>query len=251
MNRFFVPPEAILAGVVTFPGDLSHQIVRVLRLTAGDKVAVLDNQGSEYQVEITSLDPKMVRGEVRERRQACGEPPVQLTLYLCLTQREKFEWVLQKCTETGVSDFVLVISSRSLVQEKGIAESKIERWQRIVREAAEQCGRGRLPGINPCLPIKDALEQAVLSNKRCLFAWEGETATGLSAVLQGLQEGEQVALLIGPEGGLSDDEARTAVELGWQTVSLGKRIFRMETAAVAASARIIAAYEDPLMVKPD
>jgi len=196
MNRFFLPPEAIQAGLVTFPGDVSHQIARVLRLSPGDLVAVLDNQGSEYQVEITTLDPNNVRGEIRESSQVHGEPPVILTLYLCLTQREKLEWVLQKCTETGVSDFVLVVSSRSLVQVKAAASAKLERWQRIVREAAEQCGRGRLPGIFPGMSYKDALEHGTANHQRCLLAWEGENARGLSAGLHGLYGGERLALLI-------------------------------------------------------
>ena len=251
MNRFFLPPESIQADLVSFPGEISHQIARVLRLLPGDTVAVLDNLGNEFQVLITVVDPKNVIGEVREKRQADGEPSVRLTLYLCLTQREKLEWVLQKCTETGVSDFVLVVSSRSVVQDTASTAGKMERWQRIVREAAEQCGRGRLPGLGTIMHIEEALKHGIYNNQRSLLAWEKEESQGLSAALRGLHNGERLGLLIGPEGGLSCEEVQAAQELGWQTVSLGKRILRMETAAMVASARIIAACEDPPYIDVD
>ncbi len=251
MNRFFLPPESIQADLVTFPGDISHQIARVLRLKSGVLVAVLDNQGSEYQVELTAVEPKFVTGVVRRCAQAGGEPPVRVTLYLCLTQREKLEWVLQKCTETGVTNFVMVVSSRSLVQDTASAAVKFERWQRIVREAAEQCGRGRLPGLGPIMHMEEALKHGINNHQRSLLAWEGEKSQGLSAALADLNGGERLALLIGPEGGLSGEEVQMAQDIGWQIVSLGKRILRMETAAVVASARIIAACEDPPISRAD
>lgn len=244
MNRFFLPPEGIQADKVIFPGEFSHQIARVLRLKLGDFVTILDNAGYEYLVELTAIDGHEVSGAVRERRPASGEPPVYLVLYLCLTQREKFEWALQKCTEIGVAELVPVISSRSLVQDQAGTGQKLERWQRIIREAAEQSGRGRLPVVSQPLRLAAALQYAVQANHRNLLAWEMEGAQGLTAVLGNITIGDRLGLLIGPEGGLSGDEVQTARELGWQVFSLGRRILRMETAAIVAAARIVAAYED-------
>jgi 16S rRNA (uracil1498-N3)-methyltransferase len=245
MNRFFLPPEAIQAGQVIFPGEVSRQITRVLRLKPGDVVTVLDNLGSEYRVELVSVAADGARGMVQERSEAKGEPPLRLALYLCLTQREKFEWILQKCTETGVAEFTPVISSRSLVQDTTRAEKKLERWRRIVREAAEQSGRGRIPGINATVPFAQALRQGVTAHQAALLGWEEEQHAGLGTILTEIGSLEQLALLIGPEGGLSQAEVQAAVDLGWRPFSLGRRIFRMETAAVVASARLIAAAEDP------
>lgn len=245
MNRFFLPPEAIQAGQVAFPGEVSRQIARVLRLKPGDRVAVLDDLGSEHLVELVSVAADAVSGAIRESRAAPGEPPVRLTLYLCLTQREKLEWILQKCTEVGVSAFAPVISRRSLVRDQVDVERKLERWRRILREAAEQSGRGRVPTIAPVMSFAEALRSGVSSQQACLLAWEEDRERGLSALLPYLNGAERVALLIGPEGGLSADEAGAAVELGWQSFSLGSRTLRMETAAVVACARILAAFEDP------
>ena len=246
MNRFFLPPEVIQAGEVIFPGEFSHQIARVLRLKPGEMVIVLDNLGSEYCVELVSVAAKDVRGIIRESRTAEGEPPVRLSLYLCLTQREKLEWILQKCTETGVAEFVPVISSRSLVRDQAGLEKKMERWRRIVREAAEQSGRGRVPGIMPVMTLEQALKHGIAGHQACFQAWENENKRGLTTALLDCMGMERIALLIGPEGGLSTDEVQTAETLGWLTFSLGKRTLRMETAAVVAVARILAAFEDRL-----
>jgi 16S rRNA (uracil1498-N3)-methyltransferase len=246
MNRFFLPPEAIQSDQVSFPGDISHQITRVLRLQPGDVVTVLDNQGAEYLVELANIDPKGVRGVIIKQSPIDREPPLHLSLYICLTQREKLEWILQKCTETGVADFIPVVSSRSLVSDQSGVAKKVERWQRIVREAAEQSGRGRLPVIFPAMKYEDALQHGGSSHQRCLIAWEMEGSQSLTSALEGLDGDERVALMIGPEGGFSDDEVQVARESGWNSFTLGKRILRMETAAVVASARIVAASEDLL-----
>ncbi len=244
MNRFFLPPEAIQSGRVVFPGEVSHQIARVLRLKPGDVVAVLDNRGGEYRVELDRVMAESAQGLIRERRDAEGEPPLRLTLYLCMTQREKFEWALQKCTEIGVAAFSPVVSSRSLVQDPAGAEKKLERWRRIVCEAAEQSGRGRIPEITAPLTLGEALKQGSADNQAALLAWEDERENRLGTILEGIENLERLALLIGPEGGLSQAEVQNALDLGWQSFSLGRRILRMETAAIVASARLIAAAED-------
>jgi len=244
MNRFFLPTEAIQAGQVIFPLEFAHQIVRVLRLKPGEQVIVLDNQGGEYLMELVSIAVDNARGEIRERRLARGEPPLALTLYLCLTQREKLEWILQKCTETGVGMFVPVISSRSMVQDQAGAQNKVNRWRRIVREAAEQSGRGRVPELLPVMPFAQALRNGGQTQQACLLAWENENQRSLSKLLMDLNGLEKVALLVGPEGGLSDTEVQAARTAGWCSFSLGGCTLRMETAAVVATARIVAAFEE-------
>ena len=238
MHRFFLPADCLSSSAVTFPADTARQISQVLRLRAGQHVLALDNRGQEYEIVLEAVG-NPTSGQVLQRRPAGGEPRSAVTLYLCLTQREKFEWMLQKCTEVGAAAFVPVISSRSLVQDAADVQRKLERWQRIVQEAAEQCGRGRVPLLSPALRFAAALQAAQAQPVR-LIPWEEEQAQGLRAALTGLDRPlPPTAVLIGPEGGFSNEEVLAAQAAGFQAVTLGARILRMETAAVVAAALVL------------
>jgi len=241
MHRFFIPPEAIHEGEVHFPPETAHQMQRVLRLRAGQRVVVLDNTGSEFEVELTLVAGEICQGKVAATQLVKTEPGVEITLYLCLTQREKFEWMLQKCTEVGASVFVPVISQRSLVQHEQEVRQKPLRWGMIVREAAEQCGRGKIPQVLPVVRLAQVFETSGGVYDAALIPWEKEAATSLRQILAGYQGNppRRVAVLIGPEGGITDEEVQAASAAGWQPVTLGKRILRMETAAVVATALVL------------
>ncbi len=239
MHRFFLTPKDIQDQIVLFPSDTAHQILRVLRLHAGEQVVVLDNRGNEFLTELECVDKQSVSGRVLEQRLAASEPATALTLYLCLTQREKFEWMLQKCTEVGAAAFVPVLSSRSLVQSETDAANKLERWQKIIQEAAEQSHRGRIPQLMPPVRFAAAVQEAANHADLCLFAWEETHSQGIRKVLANQTSGAKLAALIGPEGGLSELEAQQAAEAGWQMVSLGPRILRMETAAVVMTSLVL------------
>jgi 16S rRNA (uracil1498-N3)-methyltransferase len=239
-HRFFVSPGSILGERVLFPNETSHQIRRVLRLRAGEKVIVLDHSGKEYEVLLSSVGEAGVEGNILSAHACIAEPRSSLTLYLCLTQREKYEWMLQKCTEVGASRFVPVISSRSLVQKTNEVQSKQERWERILQEAAEQCGRGTVPVLLPAVDFQGALA-AAKSNSLRLIPWEGEHTLSLSQALEISMRSERadVAILIGPEGGFSETEVRQAIASGFYSVTLGPRILRMETAAIVSTALVL------------
>ena len=158
-------------------------------------------------------------------------------MLLSLTQREKFEWMLQKCTEIGASAFQPVITSRSLVPNSKEAETKYERWRMIIREAAEQSGRGRLPDLLPAATLTEAAENTARSYGLCLIPWEGEKKTSLKDALVG-NAPDSVAVLIGPEGGFSEEEVQQAINAGFKPVTLGKRVLRMETAAMVTAALV-------------
>lgn len=234
MHRFFLPPDILSNVTFDFPAETAHQISRVLRLREGAHVVALNGRGAEYEVELEAVAGGSVRGRVLERREALGEPAARLTLYLGLTQREKFEWMLQKCTEVGAAAFVPFVSSRSLVQDKDEAGRKLERWQKIVREAAEQSGRGRIPEVSAPLSYPQVLQQAA-GQDVALIAWEQEHSLSLRSALAG-KPISRLGLLIGPEGGFSEDEVQQARQAGLQAVTLGKRILRMETAAIVGAA---------------
>ena len=238
MHRFFVPPASIHSGQVVFSAEAAHQISSVLRLRPGQALLVLDNLGTEYTVELVEAGQKAAAGRIIEQKPAQGEPQCRLALYLCLAQREKLEWMLQKCTETGASTFVPVISSRSLVQDLADTNKKSARWEKIIQEAAEQSGRGRIPVLKPALSLAQAIYQ---SQGKRIILWEQERATSLRQALAGLspETPTELSLLVGPEGGFSGEEVQMAIQADWQPVSLGRRILRMETAAVVATALVL------------
>ncbi|MBI9049410.1 MAG: 16S rRNA (uracil(1498)-N(3))-methyltransferase [Anaerolineaceae bacterium] len=239
MHHFFVAPENINASQVHFPMDLSHQIKRVLRLRDGDLVNVLDDQGNIFETQIKILESE-VHGEILSRQRSKAEPAVSLSLYIGLTQREKFEWILQKGTEIGVSRFVPFISERSLVQKTAAVEKKSQRWQKIIQEAAEQSKRGKIPVLDEAHSFNQAVENAVDECQICLIPWEETHQNSLKTALDGTAGGcSSIAVMIGPEGGFSSDEVHFATIKGFQAITLGKRILRMETAAVAAAAMIL------------
>jgi 16S rRNA (uracil1498-N3)-methyltransferase len=249
-HRFFVPPESIGRIGVLFPPETAQQIRRVLRLRPGAEVVVLDGLGWEYWVNLETVSNEKVWGRLQNRQPASGEPALQVTLYLSLTQREKFEWALQKCTEVGVSIFVPVISNRTLSRDKDKALQKIDRWTRILREAAEQSRRGLVPHITEPLNLKDAFQQIERSKLPAALLWEDEKERSLYnwLVTQAREASPTretaLALFIGPEGGYTDQESEQAKQAGVQSVSLGRRILRMETAAVVATALAMNAFGD-------
>jgi len=245
MHRFFLPPECFREQEVTFPTSVARQMSSVLRLHPGQRVIAIDRQGFEHEVELLKIERGTAYGRAHSSRMVASEPHTRLTLYLCLTQREKFEGMLQKGTELGAYAFVPVISSRSLVQHQDEPSKKHERWQRIVQEAAEQSGRGRVPVVHPTQPFETALQQASQENDRLLIPWEREQQTDLHQVLVSAP-GEpiaaqtmRVAVVIGPEGGFSTEEIAFAEQAGFQSITLGPRILRMETAAIVITALVL------------
>lgn len=235
--RFFVKADALSGrGVVLH--EQAHQIRDVLRLRAGERIIVLDNQGWEYEVVLSSVGRSEVRGEVAQKRQAGGEPDVRIMLYQSMVSREKFEQVLQKCTEVGVAAFVPVIAQRSIIRDwKEIKTNKLQRWKRIIQEAAEQSHRGRIPELEP--PIRFEEAAARIDNSRCWLVGSPTGGTSLTTCLKDFNCEGGVGLFIGPEGGFTDAEMEALLAHGAKAFSLGKRILRTETATVVASAIVL------------
>lgn len=239
MHRFFVSPDHIGRHFVRFDDDQAHQMRRVLRLRPGDHVVVLDGSGLQYEVTLEEITQARATGRLSPPVAAAGEPAVRLTLYQTLVRRERFEWVLQKGTEIGVAAFVPVITRRSLVRDaEDIGPEKLGRWRRIIREAAEQSGRGLLPGLSGPVAF-DETAGGLSGDDVTLIAWEGETRRVIGEALAGHSAPRQVALFIGPEGGFDEEEVRLAETWGAIPVSLGRRILRAETAAVVGAALVL------------
>lgn len=243
MHHFFLPADCFGGEMITFPPEVSKQIASVLRLKPGDRVVALDNRQNAWLVELVQVKSKQATGQALGAYDGLpAEPGLKLTVYVSLTQREKFELILQKCTELGASAFVPVINKRSLVQSAAEAETKRERWEAILREAAEQCGRLCIPALLPVMRWQQALNHARESQELALVLWEEEHETDLEAVFCANPLVERLALFIGPEGGITAEEIEQLEGENVLTVSLGQRILRMETAAIAATTIVLFKY---------
>lgn len=248
--RFFVP-AATLQGKVALIDDptLAHQMAHVLRLRPEMEITLLDNSGWEHIVRLERVERKSVSGAVIGRQLATGEPGLKLTLYASVLRGERFEWILQKGTELGVSVFVPVVCERSIVDDAAeIGASKLDRWERIIREAAEQSRRARLPKLQPAQLFAPACGHAA-RRARALLLWEGSGAVSLRQALRQKSADSSgsplsIALFSGPEGGFTESELATAIMYNIDLVSLGPRILRAETAPIAAASVVFYEHGD-------
>lgn len=240
-HRFFIPPNCLTPPTVRLPGEAAHQIKTVLRLQPGAEIIVLDNSGQEWRVRLTSLGKHEVAGEIITQQPAQSEPTVQVNLYQGTLKGQKFEWVLQKGTELGVSRFTPVICQRSVVYKAHDLTEKYPRWQRIIQEAAEQSRRGRLPDLAPVLTLTEAIpqiNQLPRPDSLALMPWEEANSPSLKTILAEAKPAH-VSVFIGPEGGFAPEEAALAQAAGVRLVKLGPRILRAETAGLAVCSVIL------------
>lgn len=256
MNRFFVPPSAIRSDSVVLTGDQLHQLTRVLRLGAGDRVVVLTGDGYESEVLVESVDRQQAVGRVLARSPNTAEPSLDVILVQSLSKGDKMDLIVQKGTELGVSRFWPVRTERTVVQlDDARAAQRQTRWQAIAREAAEQSRRGRVPTVSPVGALAEAIAEAGRAAAErpaqvlALFPWEEAAASsggGLADTLRRVDPAAvaQVWLFIGPEGGFSRGEAALAERAGVRPVSLGPRILRTETAGLAAVTMVLFALDD-------
>lgn len=238
MHRFFLLETAITVGAAVDLSPLAPQLHTVLRLAPGGEIIVMDgSEECEYLVILESVTRHAAGGRIVRQQRRASEPAVALTLYQSALKADKFEWVLQKGTELGVACFTPVISERSIVRPAAALLKKYDRWRAIVREAAEQSGRMRIPRLAEPLAWADAVDRAPGLR---IMPWETAAqrvdVPGVGSLIAPHTAEEQTAisLAIGPEGGWSAAEAAAAEAAGWQLGSLGPRILRAETAALAA-----------------
>jgi 16S rRNA (uracil1498-N3)-methyltransferase len=241
-HRFFVETP-LRVGDACHLDALARQLATVLRLAPGDAITLFNGDSHEYLARLSTLTQRHATGDIVAVRATAADPRFHLTLYPCTLKQDKFDWVLQKGTELGVSCFVPVVSERSVVRPAAALTSKRARWLTILREATEQCGRTRPPELAAAVEL-DAV--TLPAGVHGFIAWEEAAASpalgdAVAAVLRTAgEEAPSLALFVGPEGGLTDDEVQTLAVQGWQTVTLGRRILRAETAALAGVAVIMA-----------
>lgn len=241
------PKEDPVSGssrVITLPKELAHQIRDVLRLDIGEELVLLDNSGDEVLGRVAKMSRAGVEVELVERRSGKKESGIRVVLCQGLLKSSRFEWILEKGTELGVTVFAPTLCRRSTAGLEDAGPTKIQRWRRIIQEATEQCGRSRLPELLPIRPLQHALDD-IPSGALALIPWEEEHGISLKEALTAFKETMRhdqevtVVVFIGPEGGLMADEVKLAQRHGVQVVTLGPRILRAETAALATVANVM------------
>ncbi|HTE40007.1 MAG TPA: 16S rRNA (uracil(1498)-N(3))-methyltransferase, partial [Steroidobacteraceae bacterium] len=221
------------------PAGANH-VARVLRLRAGAALVVFDGTGGEYRAEIASVAGNNVTVAVGAHIQGVVESPLRITITQGIPRSERMDWALQKATELGVAVIAPVIAARSVVRlDESQSAKKLEHWRNIVIGACEQCGRNRIPQV---LQPRSLREHLTTHPKEGLRLVLNPTAPGSLAGLTSMPT--KVELLIGPEGGLDDDELAHAQTAGYVPVRLGPRVLRTETAAVTALSVLQAMWGD-------
>jgi 16S rRNA (uracil1498-N3)-methyltransferase len=230
-RRFFV--DRVRNGQAEITGENAHHLTRVLRVEAGRKFEITDNERA-WLATVETAQKDLVRFTVLEEIPAGPELP-HITLYLALIKFERFEWAIEKATELGVARIVPVEANRS---EQGLfagAHKRVDRWRRIAREASEQSRRLRAPEVHLPAHLPDVFSAASMHR---VWLDEQPGAPPLMRLFS-LRSADSVSLLIGPEGGWVDAERSQFAAAGWQPASLGPAILRAETAVCAALAVLI------------
>jgi len=232
MRRFYISPDQLQAPDPYLRGDEAKHILQVLRMKKGDRLLLFDNSHQEYQAVIVSVSGDRVYFEILERQATMRESPLQVTLGLPIIRPQHFEWILQKGTELGVFAFRPFYSAYSRLNfEKADPESRRARWKKIIVEAAKQCQRNVLPELFPAVSFAGLLEES--HQKLKLIPYEEESSRTLKELERQSFSLETALALIGPEGGFQIEVVHQAQEKGFVSVSLGPRILRSETAALA------------------
>ncbi len=245
-RRFFIDPNQIENGTVTITGESARQLSKVLRLKEGDFICLLDGSGNEHDAIISGITREAVSARIVGSNCCPREPRVKLTLAICLPKGDKLELIVQKCAELGISKYIIVNSDRTVAKvEPSKLIDRLTRWQKIALEAAEQCGRAVAPRVEGLVEFKD-LSEEIGNHELSLIAWEEEDGQSLKEVLRTNIDAQSVLLIVGPEGGLTEHEVNIAKAAGAKSVSLGKRLLRVETAAISAIAAIMYELEGEL-----
>jgi 16S rRNA (uracil1498-N3)-methyltransferase len=239
-RRFFAPPSAFNFSkqTVTLTADEARHLREVLRLKTGDEVQVFDGAGREFRAIVSQARRELAELELRdEMGPPKPESPLQLTLAVALLKGEKFDLVVQKGTELGVNRFIPLVTRYADIKlrDEADAAKRVTRWQRIALEAAKQCGRAVVPEVEP--PVN--FESLIREENACLLFSEREG----QALNTNLKTNILIAV-IGSEGGWSDEELAQAKAADVPVVTLGGRVLRAETAAVAAAVLLQHLYGD-------
>ena len=241
MHSFYIEPP--VDGVARLPAGEAKHAEKVLRLKPGDEVCALDGAGGRWRGEIEAVSDGDVRLRLIESLDS-HESPLRLTVYEGIPKADKLDFIAQKLTELGAAALTPVRMERCVVKlDDRDGEKRRERLEKIAREAAKQCGRGRFPRVERPLDWPRALEE-MKRHELLLIPWEEAGGRGLKDAFAAAPGARNIGIVIGPEGGMSPGEVAAMAEIGGVTVTLGPRILRTETAAVVSAALAMQLWGD-------
>lgn len=224
----FLKDTEIAGGLITVGGDKAYYLKTVLRTRPGAKIVIKDGQGKTFNGVVRSIDLHSITVEITDSPAVSSESTLHTTLIQGLLKGEKMDLVIRIATELGVNEIVPVVTERSQVRHT----RRLDRWTKIAEEAARQSGRNVIPQIHEVSGLHSIFEAAPSDESARILFWERGGAP-LNSLIKRLKGVRRVAVLTGPEGGFSEDEVRLAEEKGFSVATLGCRILRAETAAIA------------------
>ena len=245
MDRFFVDNKNINLenNTCIIEGEDVKHISKVLRCRIGEELEVCDNNNNEYICEITNIDKNQVELNILEKVDIQRESDLKIKVYQGLPKGPKMEMILQKLTEVGVDEIILVQTKRTVVKVDDKKEDKkLERWERIIYEAAKQSKRGKIPSLRGVLTFKEALAD-MKENDFNIAPYENEKTKSIKQAIKGVNI-NNIGIFVGPEGGFEETEIEAIEDIGGQSVSLGPRILRTETASLVASSIVLYELSD-------
>lgn len=243
MHSFYIDKKGVVGECAGLPKEEAKHALRVLRLGVGDEVSAMDGQGGRFLAVIDAVNGENVILKLTEELPG-NEAPVEITLYQGLPKADKLDFIVQKITELGAVRLVPVKMERCVVKlDEKDARKRRERLEKIAHEATKQCKRAAMPEILEAMTWKRAV-QDMQTMDLAIVPWEEARSVRIKDVLKEHPEAKRIGIVIGPEGGMSESEIALMQEAGVLPVTLGPRILRAETAAVAAVAMVQTLWGD-------
>lgn len=240
-SRFYCPEGFFSAARLALPETIARHAVKVLRLQTGDELILFDGRGQECRACIVEINRREVWVSVAEPTQVSRESPLKITLIQCLQAADKMDFTLQKAVELGVSAIQPIAGVRSVVRLDGErAAKRVQHWQGVVNAACEQSGRNHVPTVAPVLSLPNYLATLAAETNALKLMFAPASTVKLATV----KPAGEIFMLVGPEGGLDPREMQAAELAGFQSVVLGPRILRTETAGLAALAAMQTLWGD-------
>lgn len=244
MPKFFINKEDIKDNTITVSGQDATHISKVLRTEVGETLTLCDGCGTDFFARVTSITKEAVSLKIYETLPCLAEPKISVTLFQGIPKQGKMDYIIEKCTELGISRIVPVAAKRSVVKidDKKSEAKKLERWRKIAAESVKQCGRGKIPEVTDVMGFSEAIEFSKALDLT-IAAYECERDTSIKSALTD-KTPKTIGVFIGPEGGLDDLEVKMLNAASIETVTLGTRILRTETAGHTVLTAIMYEYNE-------
>jgi 16S rRNA (uracil1498-N3)-methyltransferase len=231
MPTYFITSPQIQGEHIHVIGPLLKHLKDALRIKQGESLIFVDEERQRYLAQVDRISPQLIVARIMERREPAPPPALSITMGQGIIKGKKMDWVVQKATEIGVDQIIPLLTGRTVVRLEGLkARRQQERWQAIAHEAAQQSGRDQVPSVRPVCSLPDFIRST--DHQLRLILWEGETERSLKDELSTQKDSKSVSMLIGPEGGFSQEEVEDAKDQGFRAVHLGEKILRAETAGL-------------------